>query len=115
MKCEKCPALKKEGFEYPEYYCSIYPEDDCVDFDDGSQGCYHPLNAIKKALQPQAYLYYRRDLDDKNGAFAWIAYDMWDNKIAKSYSKKGCINLVEKAGYIPNICNKIYEEEDGIM
>lgn len=104
MKCKNCPALKKEGYEYPEYYCSIYPEDDCVDFDDGSEGCYHPLNAIKKALQPQAYLYYRRDLDDKNGAFAWIAYDMWDNKIAKSYSKKGCIALVEKAGYTPNIC-----------
>ena len=104
MKCKNCPALKKEGYEYPEYYCSIYPEDDCVDFDDGSEGCYHPLIAIKKALQPQAYLYYRRDLDDKNGAFAWIAYDMWDNKIAKSYSKKGCIALVEKAGYTPNIC-----------
>lgn len=51
MRCKDCPALKYEGYEYPESYCSVYPEDDCIDFADGTNGCTHPLNAIKKRLQ----------------------------------------------------------------
>ena len=106
MKCKNCPALKCDGFEYPEYYCSIYPEDDCVDFDDGTEGCYHPLNAIKKALKPQAYVYYRIITEDAGKTFfgIWIAYDMWDNEIARAYSKRDCISFAKKAGYTPNIC-----------
>ena len=50
MRCENCPALKTEGYEYPESYCSVYPEDEIYDFDDGC-GCKHPWNAIKKRMQ----------------------------------------------------------------
>ena len=51
MRCDNCPALMTEGYEYPESYCSIYPECDYIDFSDGSCGCRHPLNAIKKRIQ----------------------------------------------------------------
>ena len=51
LRCENCPALITEGYEYPESYCSVYPEDDWVDFSDGSCGCRHPLNAINKRIQ----------------------------------------------------------------
>lgn len=117
MKCKNCPALKSDGYEYPEYYCAAYPEDDCVDFDDGSEGCYHPLNAIKKALKPQAYVYYRIITEDAGKTFfgIWIAYDMWDNEIARSYSKRLCVSLAKKAGFIPHICNEITDEEDGLI
>ena len=50
MRCENCPALKTKGYEYPESYCSVYPEDEICDFDDGC-GCKHPWNAIKKRRQ----------------------------------------------------------------
>ena len=50
MRCENCPALKTEGYEYPESYCSVYPEVEIYDFDDGC-GCKHPWNAIKKRMQ----------------------------------------------------------------
>lgn len=51
MRCENCPALMTEGYEYPESYCSVYPEDDWIDFSDGTCGCKHPLNAIKKRMR----------------------------------------------------------------
>lgn len=50
MRCENCPALKTDGYEYPQDYCACYPEDDLVDFADGTTGCRHPANAIKKKL-----------------------------------------------------------------
>lgn len=50
MKCENCPALRTEGYEYPESYCCIYPEDEIVDFADGSCGCHHKLAVIKKKI-----------------------------------------------------------------
>lgn len=115
MKCKNCPALKSDGYEYPEYYCAAYPEDDCVDFDDGSEGCYHPLNAIKNRLKPQAYIYYRAHQVDsvKDARDSWVAYDEWDRIIAAAYSKRDCVNLAQKAGYTPNICNDItIKQED---
>ena len=51
MKCEYCPALKSEGYEYPEYYCSIYPEDDCMEFKDGTLGCRHKRKTIETRLE----------------------------------------------------------------
>ena len=51
MRCKECPALRTEGFEYPESYCCIYPEDESVDFADGSCGCYHKLATIKKKVE----------------------------------------------------------------
>lgn len=51
MRCENCPALETSGYEYPESYCSIYPEDDIYDFSDGLCGCKHPMNAIRKKLK----------------------------------------------------------------
>ena len=51
MKCDNCPALRTEGYEYPETYCALYPEDDCREFKDGSLGCSHRLATIEKRLE----------------------------------------------------------------
>lgn len=50
MKCTNCPALVTEGYEYPETYCCIYPEEDIIEFANGDCGCKHPLNAIKSRV-----------------------------------------------------------------
>lgn len=51
MKCINCPALRSEGFEYPEEYCAAYvPEDSMVDFKDGSSGCKYPYKRIRKRI-----------------------------------------------------------------
>ena len=51
MKCDNCPALATEGYEYPETYCSVYGEDECIEFKDGSLGCRHKLATIEKRLE----------------------------------------------------------------
>ena len=33
MKCENCPALRTEGYEYPETYCCVYGEDEGLNND----------------------------------------------------------------------------------
>lgn len=50
MKCDNCPALVWEGYEYPEPHCSVGFEEDSRDFADGSEGCLHRLSTIKKRL-----------------------------------------------------------------
>lgn len=63
MRCENCPALRTEGYEYPESYCSVYSENDPLmcEFEDGKCGCTHPLNAIKKRIdaneKAEAHMY----------------------------------------------------------
>ena len=55
---------------------------------------------------PPAYLYRRHIANNKSKrVYAWIAYDLFDNEIARCETKKECIYLAKKAGYIPNICN----------
>jgi hypothetical protein len=50
MKCDGCPALHKEGFEYPEEYCFLGEED--FEFSDGSIGCRRKsLTKIEKDLK----------------------------------------------------------------
>lgn len=51
MKCIHCPAFRSEGYEYPEYYCAIYPEEECHVFKDGDIGCYHKLSTINETLE----------------------------------------------------------------
>ena len=51
MKCDNCPALKYEGYEYPESYCAVGFEEDSRDFVDGSNGCLHKLSTIEKRLK----------------------------------------------------------------
>lgn len=50
MKCDNCPALYTEGYEYPETNCAIYGEDECIEFKDGSLGCRHHRKTIEKRL-----------------------------------------------------------------
>lgn len=50
MKCESCPALRTEGYEYPEAFCCIYGDDEAIEFKDGSIGCRHHLKTIEKRL-----------------------------------------------------------------
>ena len=40
MICDKCPALRSEGYEYPEYYCGLgVDEDDTYENKDGYTCC----------------------------------------------------------------------------
>ena len=56
MKCENCPACQRT---YDcEFECVLYPESDCVELTDGSIGCKHPYNAIKKRLDQHSYSFY---------------------------------------------------------
>ena len=50
MKCDNCPALRYEGYEYPEPYCAVGFEEESRDFADGSEGCLHRLSTIEKRL-----------------------------------------------------------------
>lgn len=50
MRCENCPALRIEGYEYPESYCCIYPDEETVEFPNGDLGCRHQLATIKKKI-----------------------------------------------------------------
>lgn len=52
MKCDNCPALRYEGYEYPEPYCAAGFYEDNRDFADGSEGCLHRLSTINKRLKP---------------------------------------------------------------
>ena len=51
MRCDNCPALFTEGYEYPEAYCAVYPESECIEFKDESLGCRHRLSTIQKRLE----------------------------------------------------------------
>jgi hypothetical protein len=51
MKCENCPASKTDGYDYPETICSVYGEDEAVEFRDGSIGCRHKLSTIEKKIK----------------------------------------------------------------
>ena len=49
MRCETCPAfLNVGGYEYPEYECSIQPEENIRAFADGSYGCLLHSETIRK-------------------------------------------------------------------
>ena len=48
MKCEDCPALWVDGYEYPQEYCGLEQEE--IEFKDGSIGCNRKLHKIKKLL-----------------------------------------------------------------
>lgn len=52
MKCEKCPALRVSGYEYPEEYCAAgVPESSMFDFQDGSTGCRYTAQQIRKRVE----------------------------------------------------------------
>lgn len=71
MKCEGCPALWTEGYEYPESFCAVYPESECVEFKDGSWGCYHKLKTIKKRLEQREEI----ELHQWDGFAEWYEED----------------------------------------
>jgi len=64
MKCNNCPALMTEGYEYPESYCGIgVPEDEWQDFKDNTTGCLKRMKSIEKELkriEVEASEYYGR-------------------------------------------------------
>ena len=49
MKCEHCPALRTEGYEYPESYCLLGAES-TREYADGWSGCYRKMESIKKQV-----------------------------------------------------------------
>lgn len=49
MKCENCPALRSEGYEYPEEYCAAYvPDGGKMRTEDG---CRYSLAKINRRMQ----------------------------------------------------------------
>ena len=48
MKCEQCPALVIEGYEYPEEMCAFGIEGD--EFKDGTYGCRKTRKTIERDL-----------------------------------------------------------------
>ena len=78
MKCDNCPALRTEGYEYPETYCCVYGEDECLEFKDGSLGCRHRLATIEKKLA----------IHDDYEAHRWDRIGEWyeqDEKIENAF------------------------------
>lgn len=87
MKCNNCPALKTEGYEYPESYCAVYLEDECIEFKDGSLGCRHTRKVIEKRLEQNEDL----------RAHEWDGFAEWyeeDMKIERAV-KQSVINACE--------------------
>ena len=52
MRCHECPALRCEGYEYPEEYCLIgVPDEKLIDFPDGECGCRKTYPVIKREAE----------------------------------------------------------------
>lgn len=49
MKCNNCPALRTEGYEYPESYCLLGGEQTRT-YADGWGGCYRKPDSIRKQI-----------------------------------------------------------------
>lgn len=49
MKCQHCPALRYEGYEYPESYCLLGGEA-TREYADGWSGCYRKPESIRKQI-----------------------------------------------------------------
>lgn len=49
MKCDNCPAMRTDGYEYPENYCAAGVPEDSKMYTDG--GCRYPLKAIRQRLE----------------------------------------------------------------
>lgn len=49
MKCDNCPALRTDGYEYPEKYCAAGVPEDSKMCTDG--GCRYPLKAILRRIE----------------------------------------------------------------
>jgi len=58
MKCEKCPGLRVEGYEYPESYCAAgVPENGKMSTDDG---CRYTTREIIKRMERRDEMYVRQ-------------------------------------------------------
>ena len=52
MRCERCPAIRTEGYEYPETYCSVgVPDNECDENAKGEIGCTLHPKTIEKRLR----------------------------------------------------------------
>lgn len=49
MRCNHCPALRTEGYEYPESYCLLGAET-TREYADGWSGCYRKPESIRKQV-----------------------------------------------------------------
>ena len=86
MKCDNCPALRTEGYEYPETYCCVYGEDECFEFKDGSLGCRHRLATIEKKLAiHDDYEAHRWD-----GIGEWYEAEMKKEQAVKEAVRNAC-------------------------
>ena len=86
MKCDNCPALRTEGYEYPEEYCCVYGEDECLEFKDGSYGCRHRLATIEKRLEQL------REIEDHqwDGIGEWYEQDQKIDNAVREAVKEAC-------------------------
>lgn len=50
MLCETCPAIRCEGYEYPEEYCLIRSEDTMIEFENG-WGCRLHRKTIERMVK----------------------------------------------------------------
>ena len=52
MRCEKCPALAQDGYEYPEYFCYIgIPDEETSEDKNGNWGCRYNRAYIEKHIK----------------------------------------------------------------
>lgn len=86
MKCDSCPALRTEGYEYPESYCCVYGEDECLEFKDGSLGCRHKLATIERRLEQL------REIEDHqwDGIGEWYEQDQKIDIAVREAVKEAC-------------------------
>lgn len=70
MKCEDCPALRVEGYEYPESYCAAgVPEDGKMATD---SGCKYTLDRILKRIRHRD----RQEAKQYDGVDEWYTEEL---------------------------------------
>lgn len=55
MKCKHCPALRQDGYEYPEEYCALGVQDnETIEDSEGNLGCRRrSAEKVKRDLEAQ--------------------------------------------------------------
>ena len=101
MKCDRCPALRTEGYEYPEEYCCIGIDGSEYEADDGCT--LHPMT-IKKMVRQWEMQYqdigewynedefnkkYNTNVSDINGNYVSQAMHCIGLDYKKPYTRHG--------------------------
>lgn len=88
MRCNHCPALRTEGYEYPESYCLLGAEA-TREYADGWGGCFRKPESIRKQIKK-----IEEQMDHQyDGIDEWVAKEelqekamrtAWESEIRKS-------------------------------